>query len=123
MVKFLDRFDGLIAGVGSASGVRVVIGLWDRSPFGPFTDVMLQQVDGERILLAPTQAIADYVSTIYRFDRIQVTEVTVIHSPPKLNLRAGPLSLDVEIGGRFLLGRHSPCFRDGSPRILPGFGL
>ncbi|MHA7172676.1 hypothetical protein [Arthrobacter monumenti] len=104
-MKSLDRFDGLIAGVGSDSGVRVVIGLWNRSPFGPFTDVMLQQADGERVLLAPTQAIADYVNTIYRFDRIQVTEVTVVRSQPKLNLQAGPLSLDVEIGGRLLLGR------------------
>ncbi|HET8795836.1 MAG TPA: hypothetical protein VFM62_05620 [Arthrobacter sp.] len=105
MVKSLDRFDGLIAGVGSDAGIRVVIGLWNRSPFGPFTDVMLQHADGERVLLAPTQAIADYVSTIYRFDRVQVTEVSVVHSQPKLYLRAGPLSLDVVIGDRFLLGR------------------
>jgi hypothetical protein len=35
-----DRFHGRIAGVGSTSGIRVVIGPWAASPLGAFTDAM-----------------------------------------------------------------------------------
>ena len=52
-----DRFTGRIAGVGTTSGVRVVVGRWDQSPWGGFTDVMLAQPDGLRVLLAPSQAM------------------------------------------------------------------
>ena len=33
-----QRFSGRIAGVGSTSGTRVVIGWWRDSPFGTFAD-------------------------------------------------------------------------------------
>ena len=36
------RFDGRIAGVGSGSGVRLVVGRWDAGPWGPFADVMVE---------------------------------------------------------------------------------
>ena len=36
-----ERFEGQIAGLGSTSGVRVVVGHWARSPFGAFTDAMV----------------------------------------------------------------------------------
>ena len=41
-----DRFSGRIAGVGSGSGVRVVVGHWVDSPLGSFTDVMVAEPDG-----------------------------------------------------------------------------
>ena len=37
-----------------------------ESPFGAFTDVMLQTADDERVLLAPDDTIADFVSSTYR---------------------------------------------------------
>jgi hypothetical protein len=45
-------FDGHIAGIGTASGLRAVVGLWQESPFGPFADAMVQLSTGRRILLA-----------------------------------------------------------------------
>ena len=69
-------FTGHIAGAGSGSGLRIVVGAWDRSPFGAFTDVMLQTADDERVLLAPDETIADFVSSTYRFDRVQVGDVS-----------------------------------------------
>ena len=56
------RFRGKILGVGSTSGVRIVVGMWERSPFGPFTDVFLEQADGSSVLLAPDELVAAYVS-------------------------------------------------------------
>ena len=49
-------------GSGSTSGVRVVVGWWQESPYGAFADVMLAQADGTRRLLAPTDQIAAFVA-------------------------------------------------------------
>ncbi|MBD8079938.1 hypothetical protein [Cellulosimicrobium arenosum] len=73
----LARFQGRIAGWGTASGTRVVVGRWDFSPLGGFADVMVERPDGERLLLAPTEGIAAFVSSTYRFDRVEVVPVTV----------------------------------------------
>jgi hypothetical protein len=40
------RFDGWIAGLGTASGTRLVWGHWPGSPFGPLSDVMVEHADG-----------------------------------------------------------------------------
>jgi hypothetical protein len=40
-------FDGHIAGIGTASGLRAVVGIWQQSPFGPFADVMVVNWHGE----------------------------------------------------------------------------
>ena len=57
-----EQFVGHIASLGTTSGVRIVIGMWGASPYGAFTDVMVQSAEGTRTLLAPTSAVADYVS-------------------------------------------------------------
>ena len=60
-----QRFTGRIAGVGSTSGVRIVVGRWATVTDGPFADVMLAEPDGTRVLLAPDDEVADLVSTTY----------------------------------------------------------
>ena len=65
------RFRGAIAGVGSTSGVRVVVGRWDESPYGAFADVMVETVSGHRVLLAPTAEVADFVATDVRHGSTQ----------------------------------------------------
>lgn len=72
-----DAFTGRIAGLGSTSGVRVVIGRWDESPLGPFADVMLQDGDGRRFLLAPRDDVAEYVAAVYAFDDVVIGPVEV----------------------------------------------
>ncbi|MGN6693921.1 MAG: hypothetical protein ACTHN0_07055 [Aquihabitans sp.] len=100
-----ERFEGEICGFGTASGHRVVIGSWPRSPFGPFADVMHEQPDGTRILRAPTQEIAEFVEETYRFDRVEVVPVAVDRAPGRLALDAGELTATVAIGRRSGLGR------------------
>ena len=51
-------FTGHIAGFGTGAGIRMVVGTWALSPFGAFTDVMVQTPE-ERILVAPTAEVAD----------------------------------------------------------------
>jgi len=98
------RFDGWIAGLGTSTGVRVVIGCWQASPFGAFTDVMVERGDGHRMLLAPTREIADFVSATYRFDSAVVTPVTTARSRSEVDLRAGPLAMRLQTGARPPLG-------------------
>jgi hypothetical protein len=47
------QFTGWIAGLGTGSGYRVVIGHWPRSPFGVVTDTMVEDLPGHRTLYAP----------------------------------------------------------------------
>ncbi|MEV7397234.1 hypothetical protein [Aeromicrobium sp. NPDC092404] len=72
-----SSFTGHIAGLGTSSGVRLVVGVWDESPFGPFADVMVEDASGRRTLLAARQAVADFVSSVYAFDDVRVEPVSV----------------------------------------------
>ncbi|MEW1612530.1 MULTISPECIES: hypothetical protein [unclassified Streptomyces] len=98
------RFDGWIAGVGTSSGTRLVVGHWPRSPFGPFSDVMVEHPDGERVLLAPSRPIADFVAATYRFDRVEVVPVAVSVAGATWRVEAGPLRLRLRAGRRSALG-------------------
>ncbi len=76
----LQRFDGAIAGLGTASGTRLVVGMWPVSPFGPIADLMIERPDGHRLLIAPEQPVADFIAATYRFDEVRV-EPTRCGSP------------------------------------------
>ncbi len=92
-------FTGHIAGAGTGSGLRIVVGAWDESPFGAFTDVMLQTADDERILLAPTEAVAEFVSTTYRFDRVELGELSADLDAGKLTVAGENFEARIGIGG------------------------
>ncbi|MFF0789087.1 hypothetical protein [Streptomyces spiralis] len=96
------RFEGWIAGTGTSSGTRVVLGHWQRSPFGAFSDVMLERADGERLLLAPTQETADFIGATYVFDTVRVVPVHVGAAAHTWTVTAGSLQL------RFVTGRRGP---------------
>lgn len=103
------RFRGQIAGVGSTSGVRVVVGRWVDTPLGAFGDAMVEGPDGHRVLVAPTDAVAGFITATYGFDEVRVEPITV-------EQRRGPdgalawrvdsasLELDLTLGGRRPLG-------------------
>ncbi|MGW1617991.1 hypothetical protein [Streptomyces sp. NPDC002172] len=99
------RFDGWIAGLGTTSGTRVVLGHWPRSPFGPFSDVMLERSDGERLLLAPTRRTAEFVGGTYHFDAVRVVPVDVAVVADTWTVTAGSLRLHFTTGRRTPLGR------------------
>lgn len=98
------RFSGQIAGLGSTSGVRVVVGTWRDSPLGDFTDVMVEQADGWRTLLAPSAAVADFVATTYVFDEVVLGPVRVIRTDAWWAVDAPGLALRFTVGGRSWLG-------------------
>jgi len=91
-------FTGKIAGFGTTSGVRFVVGTWAQSPFGAFTDVMVETAGEERILLAPTAQVADFVASTYSFDRIELGPVSADLSAQHLAVTAPGLQVIVAIG-------------------------
>lgn len=100
-----SRFVGAIAGIGTASGIRVVVGRWTSSPLGPFADVMVELADGHRLLLAPSDQVADFVRLTYTFDEIVRTPVLVEPAGDRWRIDTDPLQLELHIGRRPLLGQ------------------
>jgi hypothetical protein len=105
-------FTGHIAGFGSGSGVRMVVGSWLTSPFGRFADVMVETADDERILLAPTDEVAEFISATYSFDRIQTGPVMVEQTATAFAVTAPELDITCRIGG--------PAAFDWLLRLVPG---
>lgn len=97
-------FDGHIAGIGTASGLRAVVGIWQHSPFGSFGDVMLQQPSGHRLLLAPSDEVAGFISATYSFDEVRVVDLSAALADRALTVDAGPLAIRAVTGARTLLG-------------------
>lgn len=92
-------FAGHIAGAGTGSGLRIVVGAWDSSPFGTFTDVMLQTADDERVLLAPDDTVAEFVASTYNFDRVEVGEVSGCLGADRLTVTTQGFEALIGIGG------------------------
>lgn len=101
----MERFRGYIAGIGTASGTRLVVGHWLESPFGAFTDVMAENAAGSRRLLAPDPEIAEYIGRTYVFDAVDVVDVDAGLTPDRLVVSAGPLRLNIALGRRTVLGQ------------------
>lgn len=104
-----EQFFGWIAGAGSASGTRLVLGHWVRSRFGAFSDVMVAHPDGRRELLAPTAQVAEFVSATYNFDTLTICDVAVERSRGSAagshwHVRAGPLTWRFTVGPRRSIG-------------------
>ncbi len=99
-----ERFSGRIAGVGSTSGIRVVVGRWDDGPWGSFADVMLEDASGHRVLLAPSDQVRDFVAATYSFDEEVIEPVAVSDTADGWQVATPSLSLRLSLGGRTPLG-------------------
>ncbi len=99
------RFHGQIAGLGTTSGTRVVVGHWDRTHLGSFSDAMVETAQGHRVLLAPTPEVAGFICDTYVFDEVRIEPVSVHTSVDRWTLEAASLALHVDLGGRTALGR------------------
>lgn len=102
----VGTFTGRIMGVGTTSGVRLVVGIWDSSPLGSFADVMLERVDGHRLLLAPSREVAEFVASTYTFDETRIGVVRVERSADgaQIEVVAPSLTLRATLGRRTALG-------------------
>lgn len=93
------RLDGAIAAAGFASGDRIVIGMWESSPIGPFVDVMWAEADGWRTLFVPSARVAAFVTSIYHFDAVEIDETLAVHRDrQRLSASWGSASLEWTLG-------------------------
>lgn len=98
-------FSGHILGVGTTSGIRLVVGVWDTSPLGSFADVMVERAGGHRILLAPSQEVAQFVSGTYTFDETRIEPVEVrLPGEARMEVVSPSLSLVATLGRRTAIG-------------------
>ena len=104
MTRQRHRFDGCIAGVGSSSGVRVVLGHWRRTPLGRFSDAMVETALGHRVLLAPSAEVAGFVAATYSFDEVRLEPLEVAAGAAAWRVRSPSLELDLGLGARTGLG-------------------
>lgn len=99
-----SRFTGAIAGLGTASGIRIVVGRWSQTPWGPFSDVMVERSDGHRLLLAPDERVAGFVQSTYSFDEVVRTPVLVEDTASGWHVETDQLDAKLGLGGRTALG-------------------
>lgn len=99
-----DRFRGRIAGVGSSSGTRVVVGHWTDTPLGRFADAMVETPAGHRLLLAPRAEVAEFIEATYIFDEVRLEPFAVSEEGGRWLVRSPSLELDLAIGRRTPLG-------------------
>jgi hypothetical protein len=104
-----SRFRGHIAGLGSTSGTRVVVGHWPDTPLGPFSDAMVETASGHRVLLAPRPEVRDFIAATYSFDEVRLEPVEVTVAGRVWSFRSASLTADFTAGRRTALGAALRC--------------
>ncbi|MGY6499523.1 MAG: hypothetical protein ACXIVQ_01295 [Acidimicrobiales bacterium] len=104
------RLIGQIASAGFASGDRLVIGRWHRSPIGPFADVMWGRPDGERVLLSAGHRSERFITAVYSFDRTEVVALTVAGDDRFVRITAGPLEIEMTAGAGWRIPGPRPAW-------------
>jgi hypothetical protein len=66
---------------------------------------MVQRRDGHRVLLAPSDQVAEFVCATYTFDEVRVEGIDAVITPRGWWVSADSLTLEVTFGGRMPLGR------------------
>ncbi len=99
------RFDGVVAGLGTDSGTRLVVGMWSASPFGAIADVMIEDAGGHRTMLAPRQEVADFIAAAYVFDEIRVETIALREDDRSLIVSSPSLRVEPPLGRRTGVGR------------------
>ncbi|NHC22503.1 hypothetical protein G6553_04860 [Nocardioides sp. IC4_145] len=108
-----QRFRGRIAGIGTTSGVRVVVGHWHDTPLGAFADAMVETPAGHRVLLAPHEDAAEFIAATYTFDEVRIEPFAVTDAAGRWAVRSDSLTLDLAVGHRTALGRLLRLVPDG----------
>ena len=89
---------GVIGSAGFESGDRLMVGHWWHSPIGAFTDVMWVEPDGLRVLYAPDERVARFVTSLYRFERTDVVPFRTEGDAKHLAVEFGDRSVTMRSG-------------------------
>ena len=103
-------FRGRITSSGFESGDSLVIGDWLESPLGAFTNIMWSKPDGNRVLLSPSPQHADFVSSLYDFDEVLVTDIIVNRKRKTISIKTDHLQVSMSWGVSFPLPIPRPLW-------------
>ena len=92
------QIKGFISSIGFSDGNRFVIGHWKESPIGEFGDIMWGTPDGEKILIAGNDQVANFVSAIYDFDRILIENLHTSSDGKRTEAKTPNLHIEI-LGG------------------------
>ena len=79
---------------------------------GQLADVMWARPTGERVLVAPSPEAADFIQSVYTFDRVEIVEVDTDDRLTALDVRAGAVELSFRAG---------PGWRIPAARLRPAW--
>ena len=105
-----EVFRGRIFSSSFERGDRVVIGAWDDSPLGGFTNIMWADPNGNRTLFSPSEKHAEYVSSLYSFEEIRIVPVDVKIEGKSISVKADDFSVYMSWGFRFPLPFPRPLW-------------
>ena len=105
-----EVFRGRIFSSSFERGDRVVIGAWDDSPLGGFTNIMWADPNGNRTLLSPSEKHADYVSSLYSFEEIRIVPFDVKIDGKSISVKADDFTVSMSWGFRFPLPLPRPLW-------------
>jgi len=118
----MDIFEGRITSCGFTSGDRLVLGHWKESPFGSFLDIMWAKSDGTKILIAPNQEIANYISSMYEFDIIKIEEIRIEESINQIKIETTDINCHFKwSGGISFMTKKRPLWFISSVEYLFGW--
>ena len=89
----MDVFDGRISSCAFQSGDRIVVGDWEKSPLGAFTNIMWARPDGTRVLLSPSERHADYVSELYTFEETRIVPISIKRTKKSVSITTDELEI------------------------------
>lgn len=113
-------FRGRITSSGFESGDSLVIGDWNESPLGAFTNIMWSKPNGRRVLLSPSAEHADFVSSLYDFDEVIVTDIIVNRRRKLISIKTDFLEASISWGVSFPLPIPRPLWFISSVENLFG---
>lgn len=119
--KNLLIFNGQIFSSGFDSGNRIVIGNWKDSPYGKFTDVMWAKPNGDKILIVPNKELSDFISGMYSFDDIIITELNIEEKKNQLIINAKELKCELKWSNGIKIPINRPLWFISSIEYI--FGL
>jgi len=103
-------FRGRITSSGFESGDSLVIGDWIESPLGAFTNIMWSKPDGTRVLISPSPDHANFVSSLYDFDEVVVTEIIVKRKMKMVSIKTDYIEASMSWGVLFPLPIPRPLW-------------
>ena len=106
----MHKFEGRISSSGFSSGDIIVIGDWEKSPLGAFTNIMWMKPNGKRILLSPSNEHADYVSSLYQFEEVIILPIEVKRERFRIEISAGSLDVSMKWKKGWRIPKYRPLW-------------